>query len=310
MDKSQANPIREMILVARPRHWAKNSVVLLPVLFAMKIADPSAWFAAGLTLVAFCLASSFAYILNDIRDIESDRRHPIKNTRPLAAGRLGIGTALVEAVGLLCAALVLSSAIRPMLLVIVGLYALLQTAYSLALKHRVLLDVIAIALGFVLRTVGGAVAIGVAISPWLFICMFTLCLFMGFCKRYNELALFDDPRQAGSLRTTLLSYTPPLLTHLITVSAGIAVVGFLLYGLSDSTIEHFGTDYFVYTLPVMVYGVFRFAMLSMQGTYTDPTELFFRDRPFQATVVLWLAMAVAIIGWGKELQGWFQTFIF
>ncbi len=293
-----------MILIARPRHWAKNGVVLLPILFAMRMDDPQAWLSAGLTLAAFCLVSSFAYILNDIRDIDSDRRHPVKNSRPLAAGRMSIGTALVEAVALLCAGLVLGSAVRPALLVIVGLYALLQTAYSFVLKQRVLLDVIAIALGFVLRAVGGAVAIGVAISPWLFICMFTLCLFMGFCKRYNELALFDDPRQAGALRTTLLSYTTPLLTHLITVSAGIAVVAFLLYGLSDSTIQHFGTDYFVYTLPVVVYGVFRFAMLSMQGTYNDPTDLFFRDRPFQATVVLWLAMAVVIIVWGRNLQSW------
>ncbi len=307
MDNIASNPILEMIRVARPKHWAKNVVVLLPVLFAMRMNDPWAWMSAGLTLGAFCLVSSFAYILNDIRDLDSDRRHPVKNSRPLAAGRLSMGTALVEAVGLLCAGLVLGAAVRPQTLIILGLYALLQGVYSFALKQRVLLDVIAIALGFVLRTIGGAVAIGVAISPWLFICMFTLCLFMGFCKRYNELALFDDPRQAGALRTTLLSYTQPLLTHLITVSAGIAVVGFLLYGLSDSTVEHFGTNYFVYTLPVMVYGVFRFAMLSMQGAYADPTELFFRDRPFQATVALWLAMAILIIGWGKEIQGWIQS---
>jgi 4-hydroxybenzoate polyprenyltransferase len=306
VEKATTNPVREMILVARPKHWAKNAVVLLPVLFAMKIADPMAWLAAGLTLAAFCLVSSFAYILNDLRDIDSDRRHPIKNSRPLAAGRLSIGTAVVEAVALLCAAMVLGSAVRPAMMVILGLYALLQTAYSFALKRRVLLDVIAIAMGFVLRTVGGAVAIGVAISPWLFICMFTLCLFMGFCKRYNELALFDDPRQAGALRTTLLSYSTPLLTHLITLSAGIAVVAFLLYGLSQSTIEHFGTDYFVYTLPVVVYGVFRFAMLSMQGTYADPTDLFFRDRPFQATIILWLAMAAVIIVRGRDLQSWFE----
>ncbi len=305
-----SNLIREVILLARPKHWIKNAVVLLPVLFGMKMNDGSAWIAAGLATMAFCLVSSFAYVVNDLRDVNSDRLHPIKKDRPLAAGRLSIGAAGVEAIALLCGGLVVASAVRPILLVVVGLFAAVQIAYSLLLKHWVLLDVIAIAVGFVIRAAGGAVAIHVQRSPWLFICMFTLCMFMGFCKRYNELAMFSDPQQAGSLRTTLLSYTMPLLTHLITLSAGIAVVGFLLYGLSDSTVEHFGTDYFVYTLPVVVYGVFRFAMLSMQGTHADPTEIFLRDRPFQATVVLWIAMAVVIIGWGKEIQGWIQAFFF
>jgi 4-hydroxybenzoate polyprenyltransferase len=299
-----------MILIARPRHWVKNVVVLLPVLFAVKMNDTSAWLAAGLAAVAFCLVSSFAYIINDLRDLDSDRRHPIKKERPLPAGRLAGGTAMVGAIAFLCSGLVLASAVRPSLLIVVGVYAVLQIAYSLLLKHWVLLDVIAIAIGFVLRASGGAVAIHVLISPWLFICMFTLCMFMGFCKRYNELTMFENPQHAGALRTTLLSYSTPLLTHLITLSAGIAVVGFLLYGLSESTVEHFGTDYFVYTLPVVVYGVFRFAMLSMQGTYADPTEIFLRDRPFQATVALWIAAAVVIIGWGKEIQGWIQSVFF
>jgi 4-hydroxybenzoate polyprenyltransferase len=302
-------PIREMVTIARPKHWVKNAVVLLPVLFGMRMTDGSAWAAAGLAAAAFCLVSSFAYIINDLGDMDSDRRHPIKKCRPLAAERLTVGTAAVEAIALLCGGLVLASAARPALLTVVGMYAVLQIAYSLVLKHRALVDVIAIAVGFVLRAAGGAVAIGVAISPWLFICMFTLCMFMGFCKRYNELAMFGDPRQAGALRTTLLAYTTPLLTHLITLSAGIAVVGFLLYGLSVSTMEHFGTDYFVYTLPVVVYGVFRFAMLSMQGTYADPTDIFFRDRPFQATVALWMAMAVIIIAWGKDIQVWLEQLL-
>ena len=168
-----------------------------------------------------------------------------------------------------------------------------------------LLDVICIAIGFVLRASAGAVAIRVAISPWLFICMFTICLFMGFCSRYNELVTIGDRAVAGNHRQTLMTYTPDLLTHLITLSAGIAVVAFLFYGLTESTVRQFGTHYFVYTLPLVVYAVFRFAMLSMKGCYADPTDLILRDRPFQITAALWMASAVGIIVWGPRVAaGW------
>jgi hypothetical protein len=168
------------------------------------------------------------------------------------------------------------------------------------------MDVICIALGFVLRTAAGAVAIKVVISPWLFICMFTICLFMGFCKRYSEVAKISDLALAKSHRPTLIIYTPELLTHLITVSAGIAVTGFLLYGLSERTVAIFGTNYFIYTLPIVVYAVFRFAMLSMNGVYADPTALILRDRPFQAVTVLWVLSALLIVYWGKDLQSLIQ----
>ncbi len=131
---------------------------------------------------------------------------------------------------------------------------------------------------------------------------------MGFCKRYNELVTIGDLSRAGGHRNTLIAYTPDLLTHLITISAAIAVVAFLFYGLADSTVEQFGTNYFVYTLPLVVYAVFRFAMLSMNGAYSDPTDLILRDRPFQATVVLWFISAFAIIVWGRELTGWIEGF--
>ena len=191
--------------------------------------------------------------------------------------------------------------------IIVAVYVALQISYTMYLKQRVLIDVICIAMGFVLRAVAGAAAVKVAISPWLFICMFTLCLFMGFCKRYSEVVTLGDPGAAESHRPTLIYYTPELLTHLITLSAGIAVVSFLLYGLSERTIENFGTNYFVYTLPVLVYGVFRFAMLSMEGAYAGPTDLILHDRPFQATILLWIALAIIVIKYGKDIEIWTQS---
>ncbi|HPD46902.1 MAG TPA: decaprenyl-phosphate phosphoribosyltransferase [Anaerohalosphaeraceae bacterium] len=296
--------IGDLVQLARPRHWVKNVVVLLPVVFGMRMADASAWAWAGTAAVAFCLAASFSYIVNDLRDCESDRSHPYKKNRPLVSGRVPPRVAAVEAGVFLTLSIGVACVVSPLVTAILAAYIVLQMCYTWLLKDKVLLDVICIAIGFVLRASAGAVAIRVAISPWLFICMFTICLFMGFCKRYNELVTIGDRADAGNHRQTLMTYTPDLLTHLITLSAGIAVVAFLFYGLTESTVRQFGTHYFVYTLPLVVYAVFRFAMLSMKGCYADPTDLILRDRPFQITAALWMASAVGIIVWGPRVAGW------
>lgn len=298
--------IRPLIELARPRHWIKNILVLMPVVFGQQMYNGAAWGRAVLAGVAFCLASSFAYIVNDIKDRESDRVHPTKKTRPLAAGQLSIKAAVIEAGFFLVAALVLAGGVSFLLLVMVGVYLLVQVLYTMYLKKMVLIDVIFIALGFVLRAASGAVAIGVAISPWLFICIFTLCLFMGFCKRYSEVVTLGGNMEGGNHRPTLLEYTPELLTHLITLSAAIGVIGFLLYGLSERTVEQFGTNYFIYVLPVVVYGVCRFAMLSMKGTYSGPTGIMLGDTPFQITVLIWIVAVLGIIRYGPRLQSWIQ----
>ena len=291
-----------MIQLARPGHWIKNAVVLLPVVFGLRMYDISAWLQA----LAAAAASSFAYIINDIKDRRSDLAHPLKKNRPLASGIITIKAAVIEAVVLLLLALVVAQALSPVLLLMILAYVFLQVCYTAFLKVKPLADVICIALGFVLRAAAGAVAIKVAISPWLFICMFTICLFMGFCKRYSEIATIGD--NAHDHRPVLIAYTPELLTHLITLSAGIAVMAFLVYGLHERTFEQFGTNYFIYTLPVVVYAVFRFAMLSMKGSYAGPTDLILHDRTFQITILIWMAAAFAIICYGKTIDGWIQSF--
>jgi len=298
--------VGDFVKLARPGHWIKNTVVLLPILFGMRTSDADSWARIVWAAVAFCFVSSFGYIINDICDRQSDRNHPRKKDRPLAAGRVSVSAAVIEAIVFLSAGLVVAYCLSVLLLWVVAGYVVLGIYYTFVLKHHALVDVICIAMGFVLRAVAGAVAIGVVISPWLFICMFTICLFMGFCKRYSEIVTIGDVREAEGHRATLIEYTPELLTHLITLSAGIAVVGFLLYGLSERTIEQFGTNYFIYTLPIVVYGVFRFAMLSMKANYVDPTDLILHDSVFQMTVLLWVASAVVIIRWGRELASWIQ----
>ncbi|HIJ72206.1 MAG TPA: decaprenyl-phosphate phosphoribosyltransferase [Planctomycetes bacterium] len=299
--------IRDMIQLARPGHWVKNIVVFMPVVFGMRMTHLDAWAQAGVAAAAFCFASAFAYIINDIKDRQSDRRHPLKKFRPLACDKISTQAAIAEATVFLLIGVFLARSLSVILLLIVLLYVLLQTSYTFFLKHKALIDVICIALGFVLRAASGAVAIRVEISPWLFICMFTLCLFMGFCKRYSEVVTIGDADIAQNHRPTLIEYTPELLTHLITLSAGIAVIAFLLYGLSERTVAQFGTHYFIYTLPVAVYAVFRFAMLSMRGAYSGPTELILRDRPFQLTILIWMVLILVAIRFSSNIESWIQS---
>lgn len=298
--------IKSMIQLARPGHWIKNTVVLMPVVFGLQLRNIDAWLQAFVATAAFCFASSFAYIINDIKDRQSDRAHPLKKDRPLASGQVSTKAAIIEALVFLLFALALAQGLSFTMVVIILVYLLLQGCYTVFLKSRVLVDVICIALGFVLRAASGAVAIRVEISPWLFICMFTICLFMGFCKRYSEVVTIGDRTRARNHRPVLIEYTPELLTHLVTLSAGIAVIAFLLYGLSERTIEQFGTNCFIYTLPIVVYAIFRFAMLSMKGSYEGPTDIILHDRPFQITILIWMVAVLVVICYGKSFNGWIQ----
>ncbi len=302
---------KSALRLARPTHWVKNVLVLLPVVFSLRAGEGAVWARAAMAAAAFCLVSSAVYVLNDIADRKRDRRHPRKKRRPLAAGQVTVGAATVEAAALLLAGGAVALRCGMPVLLVVAAYLGLQASYTSYFKHRMLLDVICIALGFVLRAVGGAVAIGVEISPWLFVCTFTICLFMGFCKRCNEAVTLGEAggqEEARSHRATLIGYTPELLTHLITLSAGIAVVGFLLYATSPRTVANLGTNYLIYTLPAVIYAVARFAMLSMRGRYADPVDLIAHDGPFAVTVLTWAVAAAAIIRWGRPLQDWLATF--
>lgn len=294
-----------IVRLARPSHWIKNVIVLFPVVFSQNMGSPSAWGRALLAAVGLCLASSACYIFNDIRDRRKDRLHPAKRDRPLAAGRVGVGGALLEAAVLLAVGCAAASVLGTAAMLILAAYVLLQVIYTLVLKDWIIIDVIGIALGFVLRAAAGAAAINVEPSPWLIVCTFTICLFMGFCKRRLEAAGIGDAELAARHRATLPGYTPGLLTHLTTLSAGIAVVSYLLYATSAATVERFGTVYLAYTLPIVIYAIFRFEMLSTTDRYADPTELILRDRPFQLSVVAWIAAVLVIIERGPAIHEWF-----
>jgi len=190
------------------------------------------------------------------------------------------------------------------------IYLILQILYTFGFKHAVILDVISIGLGFVLRAVSGAVLVDVEISPWLVLCTFTLCLFMGFSKRRCELnALAENETvSAGQHRKTLSIYTSDLLNHMTTLTAGLAIVSFMLYTIDDRTVTEFGkfgSTGLLYTLPIVVYAIFRFAVLVEHGEVDGPTDVVARDRPFQIAIVLWIVAALLIVYRTEQLQGAF-----
>ncbi|MFN0135602.1 MAG: decaprenyl-phosphate phosphoribosyltransferase [Phycisphaerae bacterium] len=296
------------IRLLRVSQWVKNIFVFAGLIFGQKMGDLPSVYATLLGFACLCLLSSSVYVMNDISDRDEDRRHPRKCKRPIASGEVAVPTAMLMTLGLAIGGLGGAWLLDRGFFLIAAAYVVLQIAYTFVLKHQVVLDVICIATGFVLRAIAGAVLVHVAISVWLVVCTFTLCLFMGFSKRRCELnAMLENNGTAASHhRRTLAIYTPELLNHMTTMTAGIAVVSFLLYTTDARTIETFKTNYLVYTLPLVVYAVFRFAVLVEHGKVDGPTEVLLKDFPFQAAIVLWAAAAILIVYRGVELKSFFE----
>lgn len=300
------------VRLLRPQQWIKNVFVFAGVVFAGKLHDSASVLYALLAFACLSLVSSHVYILNDIHDRVEDRLHPRKRHRPIAAGHVSVGSALAVAIAVLLVGLAGAVLLHRGFALCALAYLVLQFGYTWRFKHMVILDVIAIGTGFVIRAIAGAVVVNVEISPWLVICTFTLCLFMGFSKRRCELNALAATTNGGSPdaarhhRRTLAMYTPELLNHMTTLTAGLAVVSFLLYATDEQTIAKFHTNYLVYTLPLVVYAIFRFAVLVEHGLVDGPTDVVIRDRAFQAAVLLWCVAAMLIVYRGEALQSWFE----
>ena len=293
-----AYKMKDYFSIMRPTHWSKNLFVFVGLVFGGKLIGPvdemvlSIGSAVG-AFLCFSLASSAIYILNDIVDRKADRLHPEKSKRPIAAGTVSVGSAAV--LGVICAAVavVASLMLVKAMAVIIVLYIMLMVLYSLLLKKIMILDCIVISVGFCLRAVAGAVAVGVFISPWLIICTFSLCLFLGFGKRRSEVSLLGDDRE--KFRQTLAGYTPELLGHMVDVSSALAIVCFLLYSTDDRTVSIFGSNNLVYTTPLVLYCVFRFSALIQRGKFSGPVGLILHDRAFQMGFCLWVLSCIGII---------------
>ena len=279
-----------LVRALRPAQWVKNLFVLAPVLFG-KVADRPDL--AGRTLgvaAAFCALASALYLLNDVRDAEADRQHPGKRDRPVASGALAPRTALAAAAVLAAAAIAAVAFVAPASLPWTLVYGFLTALYSLGLKHVALLDVFVVASGYVLRVLAGSAAAQVAPSRWLLLCTFFLALFLALSKRRSELAL----RGAGG-RPSLHQMPLALVESFENVALGTTIVCYALYTVSPETIAWFRTDRLLATVPIVVFGLFRWRLIEARGGGEDTTTDLFTDPGLLATVVIWGTVCAALI---------------
>jgi 4-hydroxybenzoate polyprenyltransferase len=283
-----------LLLSLRPHQWAKNLVVLAALIFAVRLFHLPSVISAGEAFVLFCLLSGAVYLINDLVDLERDRLHPVKSQRPLASGRLSESVARGAAAVLVVGGLGGSFALGTSFGLTAFLYFGLMVSYSLFLKNVVIVDVLTVSFGFVLRAVAGAVAIGVDFSNWLLICTMLLALFLSLTKRRHEITLLADG--AVEHRRILGEYSPYLLDQMIAVVTASTVLSYALYTQSTETVFKFGTDRLVWTLPFVLYGVFRYLYLVHQRDEGgNPSLVLYNDRPLLAAVGLWTAAVIAII---------------
>ena len=283
----------------RPRQWVKNLFVFAGLVFAQKLFTPSVWPALG-AFAVFCALSGSVYLLNDAADREKDRLHPDKKWRPIASGRLPAGTAVTAAAVLVVAALAGSLALSRPLAVVALAYAVLLGAYSVWLKHVVSVDVIVVAIGFVLRAVAGAVAIDVGISGWLLICTVLMALFLALGKRRHEYLTLGEA--AVRHRPILAEYSAGLLDQMIAVVTASTVTAYALYTMSPETVAKFETHLLPVTLPFVLYGIFRYLyLLYRRQLGGNPSELFLNDGPLLVNTLLWI-LAVALIIYGPRVH--------
>ncbi len=292
--------LRPLVRAARPRQWVKNGLVSLAFAFsvgqAWTLADPDSWLPllakVAVAFVAFCAVSSAEYLINDLRDIERDRLHPRKRRRPLAAGTLLPRTAVVASVLLLAGGALLGALLGWRFVLALGGYATLALAYSFALKHMVILDILALAVGFVMRAVAGALAISVPVSPWLYLCTLLGALFISINKRRHELTLLEEG--AAEHRPILAEYTTGLLDQMAGVVTAATVVAYALYTVTAENLPQ--NHAMLGTVPFVLYGIFRYMYLvHRHDAGGSPEDVLTNDRPMQVTVVLWVVTAMAIL---------------
>ncbi len=302
-----ASRILAIVLAMRPKQWTKNLAVFVGIVFAQRLFSPASFERVCIAFVAFCLASSFIYLFNDLLDLENDRQHPVKRNRPLASGALPTSWAIV----VMCILLLTCAGLTALIFTIPGghpdifaslggsnllftgtlaSYLVLMVLYSVRLKHVVLLDVFIIASGFVLRILAGAVVIPVEISPWLYLVTVLLSLFLALNKRRHELVLLQG--QASNHRQILKEYSLPLLDQMITIVTAATLMAYSLYTFQGPTGDH----RLMITIPLVLYGMFRYLYLvymRMEGG--SPEEVLLRDRHMLGTVVLCTAVIIIVL---------------
>ncbi|HZU13543.1 MAG TPA: decaprenyl-phosphate phosphoribosyltransferase [Chloroflexota bacterium] len=282
----------DLLRAVRPKQWVKNAFVFAALVFSDSLTHPGLIARSVAAFLLFCLLTSGIYLLNDVADAEADRKHPLKRRRPIASGKLSSRLAVAVAIAAFAVGLSLSVVLAWQFGLVAAGYVALMLAYTVILKHLVLIDVFAIAGGFVLRAAGGAYAIHVSISPWLYLCTILISLFLGFGKRRHELLLLEG--EAGGHRRNLDEYTGPLLDDMINIVAGATIIAYSLYTFFGPAGRH--SHLMMVTIPFVLYGIFRYLLLihrtDIAGT---PEEAVWRDPALLVDVVLWVTAAAAVL---------------
>ena len=281
-----------LIRAMRPLQWSKNSLVFAALLFDKRVFQ---WDALWHTLAAamvFSAVSSAIYLVNDVRDVEQDRLHPKKRFRPIASGEVSPGQAMRVAVALLTVGLITAVAVRLEFAIVIVAYIALMLAYSYGLKRMVILDVFAIAAGFVLRAVGGAVAIDVPASPWLYVCTALGALFIGFGKRRNEIVTLEAA--AGQHRANLEDYNLPMLDQIIAIVSAAMLIAYSLYTFDAANVP--SSHAMMLTIPYVAYGLFRYLyLIYRRGEGGSPEVLLIKDPGLISCIVGWVATSLIIL---------------
>jgi 4-hydroxybenzoate polyprenyltransferase len=290
------NLITGLLRSMRFRSWTKNLFVFAGILFSRRWSDSHALAMTALGALGFCLLSSSVYLINDIADRGRDRFHPDKSSRPIASGVLPPGSAAVFAILLAAAVLTASWLLVSEYALVVSVYFVMQLAYSFRLKHVVILDVLIIAMGFVLRALAGVSMVRDAgyqdtiISPWLMLCTFFLAVFLAFAKRRFEIVSLGD--NAAGHRKILQEYSAALLDEMMGIASAACLIGYSIYTVSDRTLEQVSTRLWV-TIPFVAYGIFRYLyLIHIKGHGGSPDRILLTDMPLLLNILLWLLTAV------------------
>lgn len=290
-------PMNPVLKLLRPHQYVKNGFVLLGPLFAHQWASTTL-FAAVMVFLAFCAMASAVYVLNDLMDLEADRAHPTKKARPLPSGQVSLPLAKGLILGLVLLALILGMRTSLAVTACLAAYLVLNVLYSWRLKHVVVLDVFLISSGFMLRILAGTVGLAIAPSEWLLLCGLMVTLFLGFAKRRAELLLLEaeGAGQEARTRRVLDDYAPQLLDQYLSVTAACTILGYGLYTVSPQTLTVHGTNSLIFTVPFVVYGIFRYLyLLHRQSHGNDAARDLFQDPHLLLTVLGWVALTLAVL---------------
>ena len=277
----------------RPKHWIKNLLIFAPLFFSLQI-NIGKLIQVGVAVIAFSLMSSSIYVINDIFDVNLDRLHPEKKKRMIASNKISVRAASLIAIVLFVVSIFISSYLDVFFRVILISYFVINLFYTKILKHIPIVDVMIIAIGFVLRILAGASAIKIDISHWIVLCTFFGALFIAFGKRKNENDLLKKNSHAH--RSTLLTYTPDFINQLIGLTSVMVIMTYSLFTIDSHTIEHFGTENLIYTLPFVIFGVFRyFHILYNKYSGGDPTHIFLTDKSLISIFLMWVFSFALIV---------------